>query len=103
MAKIHDEDGPMIGRMHDRYSDAVAHRAVPSSVSVSTGDIARGMGATPVNPHQAASAVGRGQNPWMIGESMLTTIGNLQESADAKKIKTSDDRKVKDQRGTKRS
>ena len=85
-----DEGKPMIGHKHDRYSDAVAHRAVPSSVSVNTGDIARGMGATPVNPQQAASAVGRGPNPQMIGESAHHTIGNLMRSADGQGAKTLD-------------
>ena len=79
--------------------------AAPPSVSVrDTGDIARGMGATvaPVNPQQAASAVGRGPMPLKIGESTLTNIGILQEIANNYEANTSDGPRSKGHRGTRR-
>ena len=83
MARNINEDGPTIEPLHDGYSDAVAHRAVPASAAGDLGpDIARGMGESPVNPQQAASAVGRGPIPQKIGESIHHNLGNLQEIAD---------------------
>ena len=73
--------------------NTVAREAAPTpSVRVRIGDIARGMGATSVNPPTATSAVGQGLNLSMIGESMLTSIGSLQEINDAQIDKTSDGR-----------
>ena len=70
----------------------MAREAAPTtSVSVNTGDIARGMGESPVNPQKAASAVGRGANPPMIGESAHHFIGYLQEIGVTNGNKTSDD------------
>ena len=75
----------------DWCSKAVAHRAAPPSATDGIdADIARGMGATSVNPLQAASAVGRGPNPLMIGEFAHPNIGNLIRSADKQGAKTSD-------------
>ena len=83
------EDGLMILTSPDGCSKAVARRATPTSAADGIdSDIARGMGHDTVNPQPATSAVGRGANPQMIGESTLTLIGNQQEIADA--IKTSD-------------
>ena len=94
---LHD-DGPMIGHIYDGYSDAVALRAVPSSAAHTLEpDIARGMGATPVNPQQATSAVGRELKSPMIGESAHHFIGYQQESAYVDK--TSDGHRVKGHQG----
>ena len=88
----------------DGCSKAVARRAAltPSADVRLCDNIARGMGATSVNPQQATSAVGRGPNPSEIGESMLTIIGNLHEIDDANGTKTSDGPRSKGHRGTKR-
>ena len=95
MAMGFHDDGPMIGRMYNGYSDAVAHRAVPTpSANGNHTDIARGMGATSVNPQKAASAVGRGPIPQKIGESAHHFIGYLQEIGVTNGNKTSDAHRV---------
>ena len=74
------------------YSEAVAHRAVPTpSANGDHTDIARGMGATPVNPQTVTSAVGRGPIPSKIGEFVHPFVD-----------KTSDGQRVNGHRGTKR-
>ena len=96
-----DDDGPMIEHMHDGYSDAVAHRAVPtpSAINGPIIDITRGMGLRPVNPQKAASVVERGANQPMIGEFAHPNIGNQREIPDARGDKTSDGQRVNGHRG----
>ena len=81
---IHKNGMMVIGSAPDGCFNTVAREATPTpSVNVRNGDIARGMGATPVNPPTADSAVGRGPNPLQIGESIHHNLGNLQEIGDA--------------------